>query len=429
MEEGGIVNRQRVVGILVSAAIAACSGTPSSSDGSARPGLPSADSTVASSSPAPAPSATPSMPAAVAGSKIVFTRNDDVWLHTTYMIDPDGTNEHVLPVGGLQPGAWSSDHRHLAIGVLVDAQSRLSNADSAWMRPAVINEDGTGFKVVDGVPGRKMNLVPVGWSGDGSRIYAFSGFDAPDLADIGLFSVRASDGGDLRVVLRTDPADIRSGRAGESCARPDAVQLSPDGSKLLVSRQTPKDVCGTVLVFNADGSDEVRLNPEGTIGVDLDIRDYLERGRISESFSHDGARVAFGGFVVSADSTALFVGGADGRDVRQIASPDVGATSATWSPDDTWIAFTSRLRSSPQVWRVHPDGSGLQQLTDGADGSSSVMPVWSPDGSKLLFERKQAGQVTLWTMNADGTEASQLSPTPIGSEYFGPYEWWPAPAN
>jgi Tol biopolymer transport system component len=108
--------------------------------------------------------------------------------------------------------------------------------------------------------------------------------------------------------------------------------------------------------------------------------------------------------------------------------PGVGGTSAAWSPDDGWIAFTSRLRA-PQVWRVHPDGSGLVQLTDGADGSSSVMPIWSPDGSKLLFERKRAGLVTLWTMNADGTDQVQLSPNPIGREFLGPYAWWPAPIN
>jgi WD40 repeat protein len=374
------------------------------------------------------PSPNSGLPAALAGTKIVFDRNDGSWLPGAFMIDPDGSNEIPLPVGGLQPGVWSPDRDQLVVGVLVDARSQPSNADSAWMRPALLKADGSGFKVIDGVPGRKMNLVPLAWSTDGTRIYVFSGFDAA-VADVGLFSVRASDGGDLTSVLPSDPEDVVSGRADESCARPDAVQLSPDGSHLLVDRQTPTDVCGTVLVFNKDGSGEVRLNPEGTIAVDLTIWDYLERGRISESWSHDGARIAFGAFVVSADSTALFVARPDGSDVRQIVTSDVGATTATWSPDDTWIAFTSRLRASPQVWRVHPDGSGLVQLTDGADGSSSVMPVWSPDGSKLLFERKGAGSVTLWTMNADGSDQVRLSPKPIGAEFFGPYEWWPAPSN
>jgi Tol biopolymer transport system component len=81
------------------------------------------------------------------------------------------------------------------------------------------------------------------------------------------------------------------------------------------------------------------------------------------------------------------------------------------------------------VWRVHPDGTGLAQLTAAADGSS-VMPIWSPDGSMLLFERKDNfGQVKLWTMNADGTDQVQLSPKPIGDDFFGPYAWWPAPTR
>jgi len=341
------------------------------------------------------------------------------------MIDPDGSNEIRLPPGGIQPGVWSIDGTQLAVSVLVDAKSHLTSGDG-WQRPATMNADGSAFKVLDSYPGRKLNLVPVGWSADASRIYVMSGYDAVDLADIGLFSVRASDGAGLTSVIAPPTGDAASGIAGTSCARPDAVQVSPDGSHLLVNRQTPHDVCGTDLVFNADGTGAVRLNPEGTIAVDLEFGDYLERGRFSESWSHDGARVAFGALVVSADSTALYVARPDGTDVRQIVPPSVGAVTARWSPDDRWIALTSRLRSSPQVWVVHPDGSGLVKLTDGSDGSTSVMPSWSPDGSRLVFERKQTGRVTLWTMNADGSDSTQLSPTPVSDDYVGPYAWWPA---
>ena len=419
------MNLRRAIGLPLVVALAACSGTAPSA--SPKPSRTTPQVTLEPTQSASPPSSTPSVPAALAGTKIVFTRNDANWLHGAFMIDPDGTNETPLPVGGLQPGAWSSDGRHLAVGVLVDANSKPSTSEAAWLRPAVMDAHGSGFRVIDGYPGRKMNMVPVGWSSDGTLLYVFSGFDAA-VADVGLFRVRVSDGGDLTSILPTSPGDVRSGTAGESCARPDAVQVSPDGSKLLVNRQTPRDVCGTVLLFNNDGSGEVRLNPEGTVAVDLDIWDYLERGRISELWSHEGTRIAFGAAVISADSTAVYVARPDGSEVRQIVPPTVGGTSATWSPDDTWIAFTSRLRDSPQVWRVHPDGTGLAQLTKPADGSSA-MPIWSPDGSKLLFERKRLGQVTLWTMNGDGSDQEQLSPTPIGNEFFGPYAWWPAPAD
>jgi Tol biopolymer transport system component len=183
------------------------------------------------------------------------------------------------------------------------------------------------------------------------------------------------------------------------------------------------------MLFDADGEHGLQLNPEGTVAVDLEFWDFLERGRISESWSSDGSRIAFGAYVLAAEASALYVAKSDGTAVRQIVSPDVGAVTAQWSSDGTWIAFTSKLKAQPQIWRVHPDGSGLQQLTDGAEGTTSVAAVWSPDGSKLLFERKQAGHVTLWTMNADGGNARQLSPTPLSDDYFGPYAWWPAPLS
>ena len=406
-------------------AMTGCGGTalPSSPSGSAPASLVPATSP----SPTTAPSPSQGLSPALAGTRIIFTRSDGSWHPPAVTIDPDGSNETILARDGLQPGIWSPDGRVLATSVIVDAKSRVVANGDGWERPVTMNVDGSGFEVLDGYPGRKLNLVPVGWSADQSRIYVMSGYDAVDLDDIGLFSVGASDGSGMRSVLAPPPGDAASGIAGNSCARPDAVRVSPDGSRLLVNRQTPADICGTLLLFNADGTGEVRLNPEGTIAEDIDFGDFLERGRISEDWSSDGSRIAFGAYVVAAEASALYVCLADGTDVHQIVSPNVGAVSAQWSPDGTWIAFTSKLKAKPQVWRVHPDGSGLEQLSSGADGSTSVMPVWSPDGSKLLFQRKRGSRVTLWTMNADGSGASELSPTPISTDYLGPYSWWPAP--
>ena len=269
-----------------------------------------------------------------------------------------------------------------------------------------------------------MNLVPVGWSSDEARIFVYSGYDAVDLDDIGLFSVRASDGGDLTSVVPSPPGDAAAGIAGTGCARPDFVHVSPNGAKLLINRDS-LDGCGTLLLLDADGSKAIRLNPEGTVAVDLEFGDFLERPQFSEAFSPDGSEIAFTAYVTAANSTALYVVASDGSGLRQIVPTATGAVTAQWSPDGRRIALTSRLRSQPQVWIVGADGSGLAQLTDGADGSTSVMPTWSPDGSRLLFERQQGGNVTLWTMNADGSDASELSKMPIANDYFGPIAWWP----
>jgi hypothetical protein len=67
-------------------------------------------------------------------------------------------------------------------GDLVHARSQSPMADEGWFRPALVNADGSGFTVLDAYPGRKMNLVPVGWSSNEARIYLKSGPPAGPLS-------------------------------------------------------------------------------------------------------------------------------------------------------------------------------------------------------------------------------------------------------
>jgi Tol biopolymer transport system component len=151
-------------------------------------------------------------------------------------------------------------------------------------------------------------------------------------------------------------------------------------------------------------------------------------------WSPDGSAIAFAAQASLAEAGGLYLVCPKGcpppfrepQRPTRLVSPDVGVTSAQWSPDGREIAFSSKLRTNAQVWVIQRNGLGPRQLTDGADGSSSVVPVWSPDGKKLLFQRRLANEVTLWTMNADGRRQRQLSSTPLAADYVGGYRWWPA---
>lgn len=60
----------------------------------------------------------------------------------------------------------------------------------------------------------------------------------------------------------------------------------------------------------------------------------------------------------------VFIASADGSNPKPLAShPDLDYNAA-FSPDGQWIVFTSHRNGSADLYRVHPDGSGLQRLTD-----------------------------------------------------------------
>ncbi len=88
----------------------------------------------------------------------------------------------------------------------------------------------------------------------------------------------------------------------------------------------------------------------------------------------------------------------------------------------------------PQIYVVHPDGTGMRELTKPTHLDMSVGPVWSPDSTKILFQsfhpEINGGQEDLWIINADGTGLRQLT-HPV--EGLGPGEeaptWGSAPVG
>jgi dipeptidyl aminopeptidase/acylaminoacyl peptidase len=353
--------------------------------------------------------------------KVVFYRSgwQDDQPPQPYMVDAGGSHEVTLAERSAAPGVWSVGHQQVAFVRAVNVGPAAST-DDIWARPAVMTADASRTRLLDAEKGA-FNLVPLGWSPDGSRLFVYSGFDARDPSNMGTFTIRSSDGGDLVEVLPA-PNDVLE--------RPDFVHVSPDGARLLVNRQE-KGKDPNVFVVDLSTLTWQKVNRNGTTSCEFPVSGLTEGGGQigAEAWSPDGSAVALCAFVTADDGSALYVARGDGTGIRQIVPPSVGAVSVQWSPDGTMIAFTSRWRSEPQVWVVGADGSGLKQLTYASDGSTSVGPMWSPDGTRLLFERLSAGSATLWTMKADGSDAKQLSPTRLGSDYVGPWAWWSAAAQ
>lgn len=69
-------------------------------------------------------------------------------------------------------------------------------------------------------------------------------------------------------------------------------------------------------------------------------------------------------------------------DRRALAASVEGMASPAWSADGQWIYFNSKRSGAMQVWRMHPDGTGTEQVTK--DAMANWFPRPSPDGARLL---------------------------------------------
>ena len=81
---------------------------------------------------------------------------------------------------------------------------------------------------------------------------------------------------------------------------------------------------------------------------------------------------------------------------------------AAWAPDGASIVFTSERNGSADLYRVKPDGSGLERLTDSPAYDDQA--AFSPDGRQLVFVTTRAGGTAdLWTMDLQTRTAKALT--------------------
>ena len=70
-----------------------------------------------------------------------------------------------------------------------------------------------------------------------------------------------------------------------------------------------------------------------------------------------------------------------------------------------------------QIYTANPDGSAIDQVTDGAD---SFQGDWSPDATRIAYASFTSGDLAIWIVNADGSDPHQLTPDDPESDDFAP---------
>ena len=259
-----------------------------------------------------------------------------------YTVGTDGGHRTDLGIDA-SCADWFPDGRRILV---------TDDASGFPLRPAVVSPEGSLIARLGATRDPGLNLGCGDVSPDGSRL-VLEGFNDADAARRnGIYSVSATDGGDL----------LRLTKGFDGYPR-----YSPDGSEVVFLRTktgVAPEGAGALFVVGADGTGLRRITPWGAAFLQQD-------------WSPDGDWIVF-----QRPYGELFVVHPDGTDLHRVplALPaGAGARQPTWSPDGDWIAFSVHQDRAATIYVVHLDGTDLQRVT-APDGEEQTSPDWTSSG-------------------------------------------------
>ena len=259
-----------------------------------------------------------------------------------------------------------------------------------------MNTDGTEVRQLTFLTVDQGAALRGSWSPDGSKLV----FEERD----GVRQIYAMNAnGSNQHLLFSDPAFMDFDPS-----------FSPDGSKVIFARCRPDFEACAIYTVKSDGHGLTAITH---FDVKHNVLDFRPK------FSANGRTIAFNSFNRSGVTAAVYLMDPHGSNVRRVTPTSLEALDPGWSPDGAEIAVDSNC-CNPQIsaiWKVHPDGSSLEQLTSPAP-EHDFFPSFSPAGDRIAFERDSADFSTfnILTMNADG-----VGVTTIQADAFEP-SWGPA---
>jgi TolB protein len=118
----------------------------------------------------------------------------------------------------------------------------------------------------------------------------------------------------------------------------------------------------------------------------------------------------------------LYLSDPGGNDERPFLPGPESNYNPSFSTDGQWIIFTSERFGSADIFRAHPDGSGLERLTDSP--AMEDQGALSPDGRQLAFvSTRNGGKANIWLLEI-GKKARAFNLTKSQGGNFRP-SWSP----
>src|SRR6185503_9191343 len=216
--------------------------------------------------------------------------------------------------------------------------------------------------------GSSLEILDVA-SGKATIVHQYSGsFQAPNWTHDGKALIYVQEGRLYRFDLASgSPTEINTGFATHN--NNDHV-LSFDGRMIAISNHAVED-SGASVVYTvpATGGTPLRVPAEG-VGVA-----YLH------GWSGDGRWLVYVG--ERHDEFDIYKIPAAGGDEIRLTTATGLDDGPEYTPNGRYIYFNSTRSGLMQIWRMRPDGSGQEQVTN--DGFNNWFPHISPDGKWIVY--------------------------------------------
>jgi len=339
------------------------------------------------------------------GKRVVFVSNRGGHANIWIMRSDGGEPKNLThDQGDNDSPSWSPDGKRIAF-----QSTRLDGR----MRIFLMNADGTGQHMVGPNPGTRA-----AWSPDGKRI----AYQATRESMSGIYVLDIADGSERRLTAPGtrcfDPAWSQDGRkivhARES--KPSASQLflmDTDGgnvqqlthSAFLTAGAPAWSPDGARIAFNGSFGKHRAIFLMKIDGAEISRLTAAEGDQGEASWSRDGRRIFFESDAAgNSDIFSMPVPPGSGRRLTFDVGEDQDPSA---SPTGGQIVFSSNRTGRPDIF-VQDLGTGqVHNLTN--NPADDEHPAWSPDGTRIAFDSTRTGRKQVLVMNADGSDARQVT--------------------